>query len=158
MVRKITKKIISIVKNNVLHRDTPVQRKRYQYAEENKQKTLPVSAFFLIDSLDAIEKCKEKLAILKRYNMPNIEDLSFFEKVYEIYEAEKEELHFIKVFKLRWGNEEYPARLRLSFLDKGRYEIELWIPGVIANDAQDMLGDGYNGFFCGFMPPAFYSR
>ena len=156
MFRIITKRMINIVKNNVLHRDIPLKRKRYQYVEKNKQSTLPVSAFFLIDSLDAIEKCIEKLSILKRYNMPNIEDSGYFENVCEIFKSKKDVWRYDKDVKLSWDNKEYPAKVRFN-CRRGTYEIELWIPGVIANDAKDMLGDGRDGFWCIFMPPQFFN-
>jgi hypothetical protein len=54
------------------------------------------------------------------------------------------------------GAQEHSAGLRCHYFDKGRYEIELWLPGVIANDIADKFSDGQKGFFCAFMPPAFY--
>jgi len=40
------------------------------YAEQMKRSTSPVSAFFLIDSLEAIATCTHWLAHLTAYNMP----------------------------------------------------------------------------------------
>jgi hypothetical protein len=126
------------------------------YAEEMKRSTSPVSAFFLIDSLEAISMCKQWLSLLRAYNMPSIEDSRYFKSVREIYESGKDVVNFDYDFTLRWENQEYPAMLRFHFVDKGRYEVELWLPGVIANDIADMFADGLQGFFCAFMPPAFY--
>ena len=65
------------------------------YAETMKKSTLPVSAFFLIDSPDAFLKCKQWLALLKLYDMPDLEHSKYFGDVREIYEAGRE---VIKVF------------------------------------------------------------
>lgn len=126
------------------------------YAKEMRKSTSPVSAFFLLDSLEAISKCIQWLSLLKSYNMPGMEHSQYFDDVREIYESGKHIINFDYDFKLYWENKELPALLRCHFVDKGRYEIELWLPGVIANNVADKFKDGCEGFFCAFMPPAFY--
>jgi hypothetical protein len=126
------------------------------YAEEMKRSTSPVSAFFLIDSLEAISKCKQWLSLLTAYNMPSMEDSRYFKSVREICESGREVVNFDHDFTLLWENQEYPAMLRCHSIDKGRYEVELWLPGVIANDIAHMFKDGHEGFWCAFMPPLFY--
>jgi hypothetical protein len=112
--------------------------------------------FFLIDSLQAISTCKQWLSLLGAYNMPGVEDSPYFDSVREIYESGKKALNFDYSFKLLWENQEYGAVLRCHFFDKGQYEIELCLPGVIANEIADRFKDGHEGFWCAFMPPAFY--
>jgi CheY-like chemotaxis protein len=126
------------------------------YAEEMRHSTSPVSAFFLIDSLEAISKCIQWLSLLKAYNMPSMEDSQYFKSVRKVYESGRSVTNYDYDFTLLWENQEYSARLRCHFVDKGQYEIELWLPGVIANDVADAFKDGREGFFCAFMPPLFY--
>jgi hypothetical protein len=126
------------------------------FAEEMKRSTSPVSAFFLIDSLEAISKCIEWLSLLRAYHMSSMEDSPYFKSVREIYMSGRNVVNFDYDFTLVWENDEYPAMLRCHSVDKVRYEIELWLPGVIANDVADIFKDGREGFFCAFMPPAFY--
>jgi hypothetical protein len=128
----------------------------YAFAEQMKRSTSPVSAFFLIDSLGAIAKCVQELARLTPYGMPCMKESTYFLRVREIYESGEEVINFDREVTLHWKSKDYLAYIRCHFFDKGRYEIELWLPGVIANDAREMFKDGREGFFCGFMPPAFY--
>jgi hypothetical protein len=65
-------------------------------------------------------------------------------------------LNFDHDIPLRWKGEQYRALLRCHSLGDGRYEVELWLPCVVANDASDMFKGGREGFFCAFMPPSFY--
>jgi hypothetical protein len=115
-----------------------------------------VSAFFLIDSPEAIQKCIKWLSLLKPYNMPSMEDSPYFKSVREIYESGRSVTNYDYNFTLLWEKQKCSAMLRCHFIDTGRYEIELWLPGVIANDIADMFRDGHEGFLCAFMPPLFY--
>jgi hypothetical protein len=127
------------------------------YAEMMRKSTSPpVSAFFLIDSLEAIQRCIQWLSILKPYNMPDMKNSQYFKDVHEIYESSKVIMNFDYDFSLLWQGKEYPEKLRCHFFDKGRYEIELWLPGVVANEVADKFTDGHEGFFCAFMSHAFY--
>jgi hypothetical protein len=126
------------------------------YAEEMRRSTRPVSAFFLIDSLGAIAMCKQWLSLLAAYNMPRLEDLDYFARVRDIYESGAKVMNVDYDFTLRWNNQQYSAMMRCHFVDKGQYEIELWLPGVIANEIAGNFTDGHRGFFCAFMPPGFY--
>jgi type III secretion system-like peptide-binding chaperone len=126
------------------------------YAEHMKKSTSPVSAFFLIDSLESISTCIQWLSLLKAYNMPSMEQSKYFDDVRDIYESGREVMNFDHSFRLAWENQDLQGLLRCHFFDKGRYEIELWLPGVIANAVALEFGDGHNGFWCAFMPPAFY--
>jgi hypothetical protein len=126
------------------------------YAEQMKRSTMPVSAFFLIDSLEAIAMCEQWLSLLGAYNMPSMEDSDYFASVREIYESGAKVMNVDYDFTLHWKDQQYSAMLRCHFFDKGQYEIELWLPGVIANDIGDKFADGHAGFFCAFMPPGFY--
>jgi hypothetical protein len=126
------------------------------YAKKMRRSTSAVSAFFLIDSLEAIQKCIQWLSLLRPYHMPDMENSRYFKDVHEIYEAGRVVMNFDCEFKLLWENKDYPGRLRCHFVDKGRYEIELWLPGVLANEVADKFTDGHDGFFCAFMSPAFY--
>jgi hypothetical protein len=127
------------------------------HAEIMKKRTSPpVSAFFLIDSLEAIQRCVQWLLILKPYNLPDMEDSQYFKDVREIYESGKVIMNFDYDFTLLWQDKEYSEKLRCHFFDKGRYEIELWLPGVVANEVADKFKDGHEGFFCAFMSHAFY--
>lgn len=126
------------------------------YAEEMKHRAAPVAAFFLIDSIDAITTCKQWLAWLKPYHMPDMEHSPYFAEVHKVYESNRKVVNFDYEFDLTWESKEYPGLLRCHYFDQGRYEIELWFPGVIANDIAEQFSDGHKGFWCGFMPPAFY--
>lgn len=88
--------------------------------------------------------------------MPDMENSQYFKDVREIYESGKVVINFDYDFPLTWQGKEYPEKLRCHFLDKGRYEIELWLPGVVANEVADQFKDGHDGFFCAFMSHAFY--
>jgi hypothetical protein len=121
-----------------------------------RQSTQPVSAFFLIDSPQAIETCIRELERLAPYGMPPLSDSAYIGEVRDIYAAGRDVLNVDLKVQLRWNGQEYPALVRCHSVDPGRYEIELWLPGVIANDARGMFSDGKRGFFCAFMPPAFY--
>lgn len=125
------------------------------FIEQMKRSTSPVSAFFIIDSPEAISQCARELARLSKYQMPSMDTSPYFVSIREIYQSRKEVLNFDHELILRWDEQEYPALLRCHSVDAGRYEIELWLPGVIANDARQMFGDGHKGFFCAFMPPSF---
>ena len=126
------------------------------HAEKMRKSTWDVSAFFLIDSLNALSKCTQWLSLLKSYNTPDMEHSQYFIDVREIYQSGKEVINFDYDFELIWENKSFPAKLRCHFVEKGKYEIELWLPGVIANDVADKFKDGHEGFWCAFMPPAFY--
>jgi len=126
------------------------------FTEHNRKSTSLVSAFFLIDSRSAISKCIQWLPLLKSYNMPDMEDSKYFNDVREIYESDKKVINFDYEFKLIWKNQELQAFLRYHFLEQGKYEMELLLPGVIANEMADKFKDGKDGFCCAFMPPMFY--
>ena len=126
------------------------------FTEHNRKSTSLVSAFFLIDSRNAISKCIQWLSLLKSYNMPDMEDSKYFNKVREIYELDQRVLNFDYEFILIWRNKELQAFLRCHFIEKGKYEIELLLPGVIADEISDKFKDGKEGFCCAFMPPMFY--
>ena len=88
----------------------------FAYAEMMKKSTSPpVSAFFLIDSLEAIYKCMQWLSNLKPYNMPDMENSQYFKDVYEIYESGKVVINFDHDFSLVWQGKEYPEKLRCHF-------------------------------------------
>ena len=126
------------------------------YAAQMKRSTSPVSAFFLIDSLEAIATCTHWFEHLTTYTMPSMQDSPYFKQVRAIYESQQAVMNVDDSFTLLWENQVYPAALRCHSVDKGRYEIELWLPGVIANAIAAHFADGREGFFCAFMPPAFY--
>lgn len=126
------------------------------FAEHNRKSTSPVSAFFLIDSRSSISKCIQWLSLLKSYNMPDMEDSKYFNDVREIYELEKKVTNFDYEFKLIWRNQELQAFLRCHFIEQGKYEIELLLPGIIADEISDKFKDGKDGFCCSFMHPMFY--
>lgn len=126
------------------------------YAERMRKSTYPVSAFFLIDSPEAFSRCKQWLLCLQPYGMPDMEDSQYLKDVRNIYQERKEVINFDHEFNLLWQNEVFPGKLRCHFVDKQQYEIELWLPGTIANEIADKFKDGHEGFFCVFMPPAFY--
>ncbi len=126
------------------------------YAEEMRKSTFPVSAFFLIDSQAALSRCQQWLSHLEPYGMPSMEGSRYFNDVREIYQASRKVVNFDFDFKLHWQDTEFHGLLRCHFIDKGKYEIELWLPGVLANELGDRFQDGHTGFFCAFMPPGFY--
>jgi hypothetical protein len=126
------------------------------FSEHNRKSTALVSAFFLIDSLESIPKCIQWLSLLKSYNMPDMDHSQYFKAVREIYESGDEVSNFDYEFKLDWQNQEFQSFLRCHFFEQGKYEIELLLPGVIADDVLDKFKDGIDGFCCAFMPPMFY--
>jgi hypothetical protein len=144
----------------VEHKKSPVWTKPSLdigvFAEHNRKSTSLVSAFFLIDSRSSISKCIQWLSLLKSYNMPDMENSKYFNDVREIYELEKMVTNFDYEFKLIWRNQELQAFLRCHFFEQGKYEIELLLPGIIADEISDKFKDGNDGFCCSFMPPMFY--
>ncbi len=127
------------------------------HAEFMKKSTSPpVSAFFMIDSLDAVQRCIQWLWVLKPYNLPDMQDSQYFKEVREIYNLRQKVVNFDYDFILLWEGKDYPEKLRCHFFDEGRYEIELQLPGVVANELVDQFKDGHEGFFCAFMFHAFY--
>lgn len=126
------------------------------FTEHNRKSTSLVSAFFLIDSRNAISKCIQWLSLLKSYSMPDMEGSQYFSDVREIYELNKRVTNFDYEFKLIWRNQELQAFLRCHFFEQGKYEMELLLPGVIADEIAGKFKDGTDGFCCAFMPPMFY--
>jgi hypothetical protein len=127
------------------------------FRQSMRHTTTPVSAFFLIDSLNAITRCFQELhRLLSPYGMPVLVDSSYFRCVRQIYEDGREVLNVDHDVELTWRVTKHLSLLRCHSVDKGRYEIELWLPGVVANEVSDQFSDGYKGFFCAFMPPSFY--
>ena len=126
------------------------------YAEEMKRSTYPVSAFFLIDSLDAIARCAVELDHLREYGIPDMRRSRYFAHVREVFESGREVINVDCPVAFRWKGRRIPGVIRLHSVDAGRYEVEVWIPGVIASRAAAMFKDGYAGFCCAFMAPAFY--
>ena len=61
-------------------------------------------------------------------------------------------------FQELFGQKKYQSieLIGADYLDDGKYEMEYWIPGVIAHDAKAFLGDGKSGFYCEFLPMFFY--
>lgn len=130
--------------------DSHSDRKRTKWG------TTPVSAFILLDSLEAIERCIAELRHFAKYGMPDFRDSDYFDQIRTIYQAGTEVCNFDRDVELRWRGKPVAAILRCHFFDAGRYELELWLPGAIANDARAVFRDGHEGFFCAFMPPSFY--
>jgi hypothetical protein len=127
------------------------------HAEQMRKRTSPpVSAFFLIDSQESIQKCIRWLSNLKPYNMPDMTDSQYFDDVRTIFESGREVINFDFDFSLLWQKKPYAEKLRCHYVDKGQYEIELWLPGVVADEIADKFSDGHAGFFCAFMSHAFY--
>lgn len=127
------------------------------FAEEMKKSTLPVSAFYLIDSPRGIEACVRELQrLLGPYGEPPHADTAYFREVRDIYEAGREVLNMDVDVPLRWKGHDCRALVRYHSVDTRQYEIELWLPGVIAAEVHGLFSDGRSGFFCAFMPPSFY--
>jgi hypothetical protein len=126
------------------------------FAAETRRSTTPVSAFFLIDSAEAIDRCVGQLARFAPHGMPDLTDTPYVRLLREIVVTGREALNVDHRLTLGWNGEELPALIRFHSVDRGRYEVELWLPGVIANDMAAAFGDGRTAFFCGFMPPSFY--
>lgn len=124
-------------------------------AERNKRSTLPVSAFFLIDSREAMRKCIEQLSRLREYGFPDMAGSGYFEEVWEIFESKRVVRNFDHRVAFQWQGQEHPGVIRAHTSEAG-LEIELWLPGVIAADAAGMFSDGRTGFFCAFQTPAYY--
>jgi len=125
------------------------------YAEENKRSTSPVSAFFMIDSFEAIRKCVEELGRLGKYGMPDMRESTYFSEIARIFGSGRTVRNFDQDVTFHWEGQDIPGVIRAHSLDAG-LEIEVWIPGVIAADAAGMFKDGREGFFCAYMPPSFY--
>lgn len=126
------------------------------YAVEMGRKTSPVSAFFLVDSLEAVDRCLAWLDALKSYGLPEPAISAYLDEVRQIYREHRQVINFDHAFELSWQNQHLSARLRCHYIKRGQYEIELWIPGVIASEIKAQFQDGHSGFMCAFMPPAFY--
>lgn len=126
------------------------------HAQAMRKSTLPVSAFFLIDSLESIPICIQWLTLLKPYGMPDMQGSEYFDEVREIYRSGRKVMNVDYKINLIWQRQELLTLLRCHYFDKGQYEMELQLPGVIANDVAVHFKDGHEGFWCGFMSHAFY--
>lgn len=129
----------------------------HAYAEKmRKSVSPPVSAFFMIDSLESILKCVQWLSILKPYGLPDLTNSQYFNEVQKIFAEGQVVRNFDYDFTLVWHDQKIEEKLRCHYFDKGQYEIELWLPGVVADEIADHFRDGHTGFFCAFMSHAFY--
>ena len=120
---------------------------------------LPVSAFFLIDSLQSIDNCKAWLLLLTPFGMPCMKQSQFrkyFREVRDLLITGKRVANLDYSFKLTWESQPCMAMLRVHHVEDRRYEMELQIPGVLANAVEDTFGDGRDAFWCEFMPHSFY--
>lgn len=124
--------------------------------EENKQSELPVSAFFLLDSVDAIERCRRAVISLTDCSLDSENDRAFFDTVRQKILSRSQLLNYDHLFSTEWHGRTLQVVLRVHSVDAETYEVELWLPGVVANDRESEFGDGKEAFFCAFMPPAFY--
>ncbi len=60
-------------------------------------------------------------------------------------------------FTYHWNNQEHPILLRVHSFQPRQYEVELQIPGLIADSLAEGFGKGTDEkFFCAFMSHAFY--
>jgi len=126
------------------------------YAVEMGKKISPVSAFFLVDSLAALDRSRAWLEVLKPYGLPEPATSAYLDEVHQVYQERRQVRNFDHDFHLLWKTEQLSALLRCHSVNPGQYELELWLPGVIASEIKDQFQDGHSGFMCAFMPPAFY--
>jgi hypothetical protein len=127
-----------------------------EYADQMRKSTEYVEALFFIDSFNDIDRCIELLAPLRTHGLPDMHGSPYFDKIRAIYQEDKKVINFDYDFNLTWAGKIFKGFLRCQYVESGKYEIELIIPGVIANEMADGFKDGYEAFFCAFMPPAFY--
>ena len=80
----------------------------------------------------------------------------YFIDVRDIYELNQEVHNFDFEFRMNWEDKDLQGFLRCHFINTGKYEIELLLPGTIANEISKDFKDGREGFCCEFMPPMFY--
>jgi hypothetical protein len=129
---------------------------------ELRASSSPVSAFFLIDSSEAITRMMDKLGLL----IPSGATTEQLGVVETIVRRASENGAVEADFKERFTFE-YNLKVTNFGIVKGcltirnipgrGLEAELILPGVLAASIAGLLGDGRDGFFCAFMPPSFYS-
>jgi hypothetical protein len=128
-----------------------------EFAKKMRKSRTPMSAFFLIDSEDAIEKCHYALAMLTGRSITQERDCEYFQRVHEIYREGRKVINFDHSFYIWWNNEKHELLLRVHSFDVNKYEAELQIPGFIAAALEEHFGRGDDGKFgCEFMPHSFY--
>jgi hypothetical protein len=116
-----------------------------------------VSAFFLIDSVHAVEHCHQAFASLMNRDIAQHEDCEYFQRVRNIYITSKEVVNFDHEFYFGWNGQKHRILLRVHSVEPGKYEAELQMPGLIAATMEEQFGTGEDGkFFCAFMPHSWY--
>jgi hypothetical protein len=133
-------------------------------AAEHRENTLPVSVFFLITSADSIAQMASKLEALQNWGV-TIGQIEFITAVAnEVYRhhapADPIELRirnlWFAVGDPDWPDGRRPGALTIRNVAGKGFEVELEVPGIVAAQASNFRGNGTDGFFCGFLPPALY--
>jgi len=131
-------------------------------AAEHRESTLPVSAFFLIATSEGVARMASKLAALQDWGV-TIGQVEFIAAVAnEVWRrhtpADRVEVRisslWFAVGDPHWPEGRRPGALTIRNIPGKGFEVELEVPGVVASRAPHFLGDGTDGFFCGFLPPA----
>jgi hypothetical protein len=136
---------------------SPVAEDARRYADQNRKRADAVSAFYLIDSVDSVDVCHQAFCELTGRRRWNWSDRWFFARVRRIYVSGRHVVNYDHPFTIQWQDRKWNLVLRIHKLGRGRYEAELWLPGLFAASVEDQFGKGQDGkFFCGFMPPLFY--
>src|SRR3954464_8084861 len=99
------------------------------YADEHTRPASPVSAFFMIDSFAAIQKCVEELGRLRKYGTPDMRESTYFSELGRIFGSRRTVRNFDQGVTFRWEGQDIPGVIRAHSVNAG-LEIEVWIPGV----------------------------
>lgn len=128
-----------------------------EHAQHMRNSMDYVSAFFLIDSIDAIDRCHSAVAQLLKRDILLTDDIRYFERIRRIYAAGENVVNVEHEMQFQWGCQDHRIDLLVHCTSPGKYEAELRMPGRIAANMEKLFGSGDDGrFWCGFMSFAFY--
>ena len=135
----------------------PDVRQRMQ--EEARTSTNPVSAFFLLTSPERIPLLVEKLRSLLNYGITDQQIQAVAELVADLFRRYTHKTDFQEhgpVLGFTIEDKLCSGRIQIRNAPGHGFEVELGLPGIVAANTPEFLGDGYTGFWTAFMPPAFY--
>jgi hypothetical protein len=133
-------------------------------ANQNRESTLPVSVFFLIATPEAVTLMATKLAALQPWGVTTAQ-INFATTVAtEVLRHHTPDQpvevcianFWFAVADPNWPEGRRPGSVTIRNVPGKGFEVELQLPGVVASRALNFLGNGRDGFFCAFLPPAIY--
>lgn len=127
--------------------------------EEARAGTNPVSAFFLLTSEAGIPVLVEKLRTLQRYGITDQQCDAVANLAKELFRRYTPADSFRESVNDLWYDVDGVrcwGRVQIRNIPGRGFEVELELPGILAETTPALCGDGHTGFWTAFMPPAFY--